>query len=162
MRYTLPPSSISTSRGALIATLISTCTLIGCQSTTDSIGQYYKPTSTGESVAAHARTSSPQLVRSNDPDKDGGLLRRDGYVLIGPASFNGAPDLSDADRAVIVQGQKVGASIVLLKARAFSQSTSCCRLDESLQMISKGGASYFSSYWAKPDPVRTQGGIDSR
>jgi hypothetical protein len=33
----------------------------------------------------------PQLVYSHDPDRDGRFVRQHGYVLIGTASFYGAP-----------------------------------------------------------------------
>jgi len=120
------------------------------------VGEDYNPTrESAPAVTAQPRATPPQLVYSHDSDRDGRLLRQDGYVLIGTTSFNGAPDLSYADRAVVAQGQKVGAAIVLMKARSYSYSTSCCSLDESLEATSEGGASYFASYWAKSDAANT-------
>ena len=142
-------------RVLLIAGVMSSCLLTGCVS--DHFERFYKPAATGESapaVAAQQRATPPQLVYSRDPDTDGRLLRQDGYVLIGTTSFNGAPDLSYEDRVVVAQGQKVGAAIVLLKARPYSHNTSCCTLDESLEVTSQGGASYFASYWAKSDTAK--------
>jgi hypothetical protein len=146
------------SRVLLIGGLISSCLLMGCESNFNHFEKFYKPAATREgasTVTAQPRASPPQLVYSHDPDWDGRLLRQDGYVLIGTTSFNGAPDLSYADRAVVAQGQKVGAAIVLLKARSYGTLTSCCSLDESLEVTSEGGASYFASYWAKSDAAKT-------
>lgn len=144
-------------RVLLIAGVISPLLLTGCESTFDHFERFYKPAATRESapaIAAQPRATPPQLVYSHDPERDGTLLRHDGYVLIGTTSFNGAPDVSHADRAVVAQGQKVGAAIVLFKARSYSYSRTCCTLDESLEVTSKGGASYFASYWAKSDTAK--------
>lgn len=141
-------------RVLLICGLIGTCLLVGCASSFDHFERFYKPAAAHEGapvVAAQPHATPPQLVYSHDPDRDGRLLRQDGYVLIGTTSFNGEPHLSYVDRAVVAQGQEVGAAIVLLKARSYSYSTSCCALDESLEVTSEGGASYFASYWAKFD-----------
>ena len=144
-------------RARLIAALVSSCLLMGCASSFDHFERFYKPAATREgapAVTTQARATPPQLVYSHDPERDGRLLRQDGYVLIGTTSFNGAPDLSYADRAMVAQGQKVGAAIVPLKARSFSYSTSCCSLDEALEVTSEGGASYFASYWTKIDGAK--------
>jgi hypothetical protein len=73
-------------------------------------------------------------------------------VLIGTTSFNGAPDL---DRAVVAQGQKVGAAIVLLKVRSHGYRTSISDLPLEYASEGGGGASYFASYWATSDAART-------
>jgi hypothetical protein len=141
-------------RVLLIASLISSCLLLGCESNFD-LERFYRPTATREvapAVTLQPRTTPPQLLHSHNPDMDGRLLWQHGYVLIGTTSFDGAPDSSYAARVVVAQGQKVGAAIVLLKARSYS--TSCCWLDESLQVTSEGD-SYFASYWAKSDPANT-------
>jgi hypothetical protein len=131
---------------------------MGCESNFAHFERFYKPAATRESVSAvtaQPRATPPQLVYSRDPDRDGGLLGQHGYVLIGTTSFNGAPGLSYVDRAVVTQGQKVGAAIVLLKACSYSTVTSCCAPDVSFVGTSKGGASYFASYWAKSDAGKT-------
>jgi hypothetical protein len=140
----------------LSASLISSCLLLGCESNFDHFERFYKPAATREgapSVKQSAATPS-QLVYSHDPDMDGRVLRQHGYVLIGTASFYGAPDYSYADSAVAL-GQKVGASILLLKAPSFG-ATSCCLLDESSVQVVSGGNG-FVSYWTKPDPANTSG-----
>jgi hypothetical protein len=143
-------------RVLLIASLISSCLLMGCESNFDRFERFYQPAATREgapSVTLQPGATPPRLVYSHDPDTDGRLLRQHGYVLIGTASFYGAPDLSYADSAV-AQGQSVGAAILLLKAPSYSV-TSCCRLDESIQVVSGGDG--FASYWAKSDPANTSG-----
>jgi hypothetical protein len=144
-------------RVLLIASLISSSLLMGCENS-DHFERFYKPAATREgapAVTVQPSATPPQLIYTRDPDSDDRLLRQDGFVLIGTTSFNGVPDLSYADRAVVVQGQKVGATIVLLNARSYSALTSCCTLDESLQVTSAGGATYFASYWAKSDAAKT-------
>lgn len=141
----------------LTAGLISSALLMGCESNFDH-ERFYTPVATRDGApqvtAQPSRTIAPKLVYSHDPDRDARALRQNGYVLIGTTSFNGAPDLS-YDRAVVKQGQKVGAAIVLLKARPYSTMTLCCAPDASLAVSSPGGASYFASYWAKSDAART-------
>ena len=141
-----------------MAGLISATLLVGCASNFDHFERFYKPAPTGEgasAVAVRPRAIVPLLIYSDDPDKDSRLLRQNGYLLIGTISFNGAPDLSYAVRALVTQGQKVGADTVLLKARTYDTATSCCGYDRSLQMASEGGASYSASYWAKSDAAKT-------
>jgi hypothetical protein len=138
-------------RVLLIASLISSCLLMGCES---NFARFYKPAATREgapSVMLQPGATPPQLVYSHDPDRDGRFLRQHGYVLIGTASFYGAPDYSYADSAV-AQGQKVGAAILLLKAPSYS-ATSCCLFDDSIQVVSGGDG--FASYWAKSDATKT-------
>jgi hypothetical protein len=108
----------------LIASLMSSCLLMGCASNFH-LERFYKPAATLEGAPAvlQPRATPPQLAYSHDPDRDGGLLRQDGYVLIGTTSFDGAADLPLADQAV-AQGQKVGAAIVLLNVRSYSYSRS--------------------------------------
>ena len=103
-------------RAMLIASLISSCLLMGCESNFDHFVRFYKPAATREgapAVALQPRATAPRLVYSHDPNRDGRLLWQHGYVLIGTTSFNGAPDLSYEDHAV-AQGRKVGAAIVLM------------------------------------------------
>jgi hypothetical protein len=138
-------------RVLLIASLISSCLLMGCES---NFARFYKPAATREgapSVMVQPGATPPQLVYSHDPDRDGRFLRQHGYVLIGTASFYGAPDYSYADSAV-AQGQKVGAAILLLKAPSYSV-TSCCLFDDSIQAVSGGDG--FASYWTKSDATKT-------
>ena len=138
-------------RVLLIASLISSCLLMGCES---DFARFYKPAATREgapSVMLQPGAMPPQLVYSHDPDRDGRFLRQHGYALIGTASFYGAPDYSYADSAV-AQGQKVGATILLLKAPSNSV-TSCCLFDDSIQVVSIGDG--FASYWAKSDATKT-------
>ena len=105
------------------------------------MGEDYNPTrESAPAVTAQPRATPPQLVYSHDSDRDGRLLRQDGYVLIGTTSFNGAPDLSYADRAVVAQGQKVGAAIVLLESRSYILGG-----DQLLGNPARG-ATYFASY----------------
>ena len=135
-------------RVLLIASLISSCLLMGCASNFH-FERFYKPAATHEgapAVSLQPRATPPQLAYSHDPDRDGGLLRQDGYVLIGTTSFNGAADLPLADHAV-AQGQKVGAAIVLLEVRRYSYGESAG--------FDAAGASYFASYWAKTDAAKT-------
>ena len=143
----------------LVASLISSGLLVGCESNFAHIERFYKPAATRESVSAvtvQPRATPPRLVYSHDPDRDGRLLGQDRYVLIGTTSFNGAPDLTYLDRTVVTQGQKVGAAIVLLKAHSYSTDSTCCAPDVSLVVgPPKGGASYFASYWAKSDAAGT-------
>ena len=132
--------------------------LTGCQTNFDHFDRFYHPAATREDASvgtAQPRATPPQLLYSRDPDKDGKILRQVGYVLIGTTSFNGAPGLSYVDRAVVVQGQKVGAAIVLLRAHSNSTLTSCCAPDASFVVSSRGGTSYFASYWARPDIAKT-------
>jgi hypothetical protein len=143
-------------RMLLFASLMSSCLLMGCASNLH-FERFYKPAATLENAPAvtlQPRATPPQLAYSHDPDWDGGLLRQDGYVLIGTTSFNGAADLPLADHAV-AQGQQVGAAIVLLKVRPYSYSRGA--LDGSFYVSDAAGASYFASYWAKPDPANTSG-----
>ena len=145
-------------RVLLIASLISSGLLMGCASKFDHFERFYKPAATRESapaVTAQPRTTPPQLVYSHDPDRDGRLLGQHGYVLIGTTSFNGEPHLSYVDRAVVTQGQKVGAAIVLLKTRSYSTITSCCEPEVSFLGPAEGGVSYFASYWTKSDAAKT-------
>jgi hypothetical protein len=141
-------------RVLLIASLMSSCLSMGCESNFH-FERFYKPTATLEgplAVTLQPRATPPQLAYSHDPDGDGGLLRQDGYVLIGTTSFNGAADLPLADHAV-AQGQKVGAAIVLLNVRSYSYSRSV--LDGTFYVSDAAGASYFASYWAKSAPANT-------
>ena len=142
-------------RVLLIANLVSSCLLMGCES--NYFERYYKPAATregGPAATLQPRATSPQLVYSQDPDRDGRLLRRDGYALIGTTSFFGAADLPYAEHAA-AQGQKVGAAIVLLKLRSYRYSRSV--LDGSFYVSDAAGASYFVSYWAKSEPANTSG-----
>jgi hypothetical protein len=127
-----------------MAGLISSGLLMGCATHFNLFERFYKPATPRESTPAIATQprARPNLVYSHDPDKDGRLLQQLGYVLIGTTSFNGEPDLSYTDRAVSAQGQKVGAAIVLLKTHAHSTLTSCCWLDESVEVTSQGSTSY--------------------
>jgi hypothetical protein len=139
-------------RVLLISSLMSSCLLMGCASNFH-FERFYKPAATPEGAAAvtlQPRATPPQLAYSHDPDRDGGFLRQHGYVLIGTTSFNGAQDLPYADHAV-AQGQKLGAAVVLLMVRSYSY------VGDSRDFASEGGggASYFASYWAKPDPANT-------
>lgn len=148
-------------RVLLVASLLSSCLLLGCASNFDHLERFYKPTATREgapAVTLQPRTTPPQLVYSHDPNMDGRLLRQHGYVLIGTTSFDGAPGSSHAARVAVAQGQKVGAAIVLLKDRSYS--TSCCRLDDESIQVTSEGDSNFASYWAKSDPANTSSRID--
>ncbi|HEY6923054.1 MAG TPA: hypothetical protein VI653_06275 [Steroidobacteraceae bacterium] len=141
-----------------MASLITSGLLVGCASNFDHFEKFYKPAPTGEgapAVTVQPHSTVPLLIYSDDPDRDSRLLRQNGYVLIGTISFNGAPDISYAVRAMVTQGQKVGAHTVLLKARTYEASTSCCGYDRSLQLASEGRAQYFASYWAKSDSAKT-------
>ena len=148
-------------RVLLVAGLMSCSLLVGCVSSSDLFKKFYKSAASRESVPAvnaQPRASSPpQLVYSHDPGVDGKRLRDVGYVLIGSSSFNGAPDLSFADRAAIAQGQNVGAAIVLLRIRSYSTVTSCCWLDGSLEGSARGATSYFASYWSRPEAAKLSG-----
>ena len=146
------------SRVLLIGSLISSGLLMGCESNSAHFEKFYKPAVTRESVSAapaQPRATPPRLVYSQDPDSDGRLLGQHGYVLIGTTSFNGVPDISYVDRAVVTQGQKVGATVVLLKADPYGTVTSCCAADPAFIGPARGGASYFASYWTKSDPAKT-------
>lgn len=140
----------------LVASLISSCLLFGCESNFDHLDRLYKPTAIRDgapAVTLQPGTTPPQLLYSHDPNMDGRLLRQHGSVLIGTTSFDGAPGSSYAARVVVAQGQKGGAAIVLLKDRSYS--TSCCWLDDkSIQVTSEGGSN-IASYWAKSDPAKT-------
>lgn len=142
----------------LIAGLVSVGLLMGCESTADHFERIYKPASTRDgapAAAAQPGGTLPHLVYSDDTDRDGKLLRQNGYVLIGTSSFNGAPGLSYVDRAVVAQGQKVGAAMVLLRSHSYNSRTSCCSPDPSLEVTSEGGVSYFASYWARSGAAKT-------
>jgi hypothetical protein len=144
-------------RMLLVASLISSGLLIGCESNPAHLERFYQPAATHESVSAapaQPRATPPRLVYSPDPDRDGRLLGQHGYVLIGTTSFNGAPDLLYLDRAVVTQGQKVGAAIVLLKTHSYSTVTSCCASDPAFVGPHKAGVSYFASYWTKSDAAK--------
>ena len=132
----------------LIASLTSSCLLMGCGLHLD---KFYKPAATLEGAPAvlQPRATAPQLVYSQDPDGDGRLLRQYGYALIGTTSFYGAANLPYAEQAA-VQGQQVGAGIVLLKSDSYSLG--CCQLGNGGR-----GATYFASYWAKSHPANTSG-----
>jgi hypothetical protein len=135
-------------RVLLITGLISSCLLMGCASNFH-FDRFYKPAAPLEGAPAvlQPRATPPQLVYSQDPDSDGRLLRQDGYALIGTTSFYGAADLPYAEHAA-VQGQKVGAGIVLLESRSYGLG--CCQPGNGGQ-----GATYFASYWAKSDGAKT-------
>lgn len=133
-------------RVPLITSLMSACLLMGCASNFH-FERFYKPAAReGAPAVKQPRATPPQLAYSRDPDGDGGLLRQDGYVLIGTTSFNGAAGLRLADHAV-AQGEKVGAAIVLLNVRSYRYSRGA--LYGSFYMSDAAGASYFASYWAK-------------
>jgi len=139
-------------RVLLIASLMSSCLLMGCASNFH-FERFYKPAAPLEgapAVTLQPRTTPPQLVYSQDPDRDGRLLRQYGYALIGTTSFYGAADLPYAEHAA-AQGQKVGAGIVLLKSRSYALG------DQLLGNPDARGATYFASYWAKSDPANTSG-----
>lgn len=137
-------------RVLFIASLMSSCLLMGCESNLH-FERFYRPTATlkGGSEVEQPRATPPQLAYSHDPDGDGGILRHDGYVLIGTTSFNGAAGLRLADHAV-AQGEKVGAAIVLLNVRSYRYSRSV--LDSTFYASDAAGASYFASYWARSEP----------
>ena len=140
------------SRVLLIASLIGSCLLLGCASNYD-FERFYKPATTLEVAPAalkQPRAAPPQLVYSHDPDRDGKLLRQYGYALIGTTSFYGADDLPYAEHAA-VQGQKVGAAIVLLNSHSYNLGGDQLLGDPAI------GATYFASYWAKSDPANTPG-----
>jgi len=138
-------------RVLLIASLMSSCLLTGCASNFH-FERFYKPAATleGAPAALLPRATPPQLAYSQDPDRDGRLLRQDGYVLVGTTSFYGAADLPYAEHAA-VQGQKVGAAIVLLNSRTYNLG------GDQLLGNPAIGATYFASYWAKSDPANTPG-----
>ena len=131
-------------RVLLIAGLISSCLLMGCASNFH-FERFYKPATTveGAPTGLQPRATAPQLVYSQDPDRDGRLLRQYGYALIGTTSFYGAADLPYAEHAA-AQGQKVGAGIVLLGSRSYHLGG-----DALLGNPDARGATYFASYWAK-------------
>jgi hypothetical protein len=132
----------------LFASLVSSCLLMGCAL---HLERFYKPSATVEGAPAVLQPSAtaPRLVSSQDPDRDGRLLRQHGYALIGTTSFFGAADLPFAEHAA-AQGQKVGAGIVLLESDSYSLG--CCQPGNGGR-----GATYFASYWAKPDPGTASG-----
>jgi hypothetical protein len=138
-------------RVLFIASLMSSCLLMGCASNFH-FERFYKPAATLEGTPAvlQPRATPPQLAYSQDPDRDGRLLRQDGYVLIGTTSFYGAADLPYAEHAA-VQGQKVGAAIVLLNSHSYNLGGDQLLGDPAI------GATYFASYWAKSDPANTPG-----
>ena len=145
-------------RMLLIASLISSSLLMGCESKFAHFDRFYKPAAAGEgapAVTAQPRATPPKLVYSHDPDRDGRFLGQHGYVLIGTTSFNGEPDLSYVDRAVVTQGQKVGAAVVLLKDLPYNPVASCCTSDDTFVGLPRGAASYFASYWTKSDAAKT-------
>jgi hypothetical protein len=134
-------------RVLLMASLMSSCLLMGCMSNFH-FERFYKPAATLEgapAVTLTPRATPPQLVYSHDPDRDGRLLRQYGYALIGTTSFYGAADLPYAEHAA-AQGQKVGAGIVLLESRSYHLGG-----DALLGNPDARGATYFASYWAKSD-----------
>lgn len=135
-------------RVLLVVGLISSCLLMGCASNFH-FERFYKPAATLEGAPAvlPPRATPPQLVYSQDPDRDGRLLRRHGYALIGTTSFCGMADLPYAEHAA-AQGQKVGAGIVLLMVSSYGYD---------FVTGGGGGASYFASYWAKSDPANISG-----
>ena len=113
--------------------------------------RFYKPAATLEgapAVTLQPRATAPRLVFSQDPDRDGRLLRGHGYALIGTTSFTGLADLPFAEHAA-AQGQKVGAGIVLLESRSYAIGGGVLGNPEAR------GADYFASYWAKSDPANT-------
>jgi hypothetical protein len=136
----------------LIASLMSSCFLMGCASNFH-FERFYKPAATLEGAPAvlQPRATPPHLVYSQDPDRDGRLLQQYGYALIGITSFYGAADLPFAEHAT-AQGQKVGAGIVLLESRSYALGG-----DQLLGNPDARGATYFASYWAKSDPANTPG-----
>jgi hypothetical protein len=131
-------------RMPLIASLMSSCLLMGCASNFH-LERFYKPAATPEGAPAvlQPRATPPRLVYSQDPDRDGRLLRQYGYALIGTTSFFGAADLPFAEHAA-AQGQKVGAGIVLLESRSYLLGG-----DLVLGNPEARGADYFASYWAR-------------
>jgi hypothetical protein len=137
-------------RVLLIVGLISSCLLMGCTSNFH-FERFYKPAATLEGAPAvlPPRATPPQLAYSQDPDRDGRLLRQNGYALIGTTSFFGAADLPFAEHAA-AQGQKVGAGIVLLESRSYALGG-----DQVLGNPEAHGADYFASYWAKSEPEST-------
>jgi hypothetical protein len=140
-------------RVLLIASLMSSCLLLGCVSNFH-LERFYKPAATPEgapAVTLQPRTTPPRLVYSQDPGRDGRLLRQYGYALIGTTLFFGAADLPFAEHAA-AQGQKVGAGIVLLESRSYVLGG-----DQVLGNPEAHGADYFASYWAKSDPANTPG-----
>lgn len=135
----------------LIVGLISSWLPIGCASNFH-FERFYKPSATLEgapAVTLQPRATPPRLVYSQDPDRDGRLLRGHGYALIGTTSFFGAADLPFAEHAA-AQGQKVGAGIVLLESRSYALGG-----DQVLGNPEAHGADYFASYWAKSDSANT-------
>jgi hypothetical protein len=90
-------------RVLLIAGLMSSCLLMGCASNFH-FERFYKPAATLEgapAVTLQPRATPPQLVYSQDPDRDGRLLRQYGYALIGTTSFYGAADLPYAEHVAV-------------------------------------------------------------
>jgi len=139
-------------RVLLIASLMSSCLLMGCASNFH-FERFYKPAAPieGASAVSPPRATPPRLLYSQDPDRDGGLLRHNGYALIGTTSFYGVADLPYVEHAA-AQGQRVGAAIVLLNSRSYSLGG-----DAPLGNPVKG-ATYFASYWAKSDTANTPPG----
>jgi len=138
-------------RVLLIASLMSSCLLMGCASNFH-FERFYKPAATLEGTPAvlQPRATPAKLAYSQDPDRGGRLLRHHGYVLIGTTSFYGAADLPYAEHAA-VQGQNVGAAFVLLNSRSYPLGGDQLLGDPVV------GATYFASYWAKSDPANTPG-----
>ena len=155
--------------------------LTGCA---NGFEKHYHPAPPAGFVAAASSLDPPPptptvYVISDDIRQDAKRLAKDGYVFIGESSF---VDLADRSRQAqaVMQGKKVGASVVLFKAAYFDTRSDEIPYTVASATAPGAGASPFSrwifdffatqhslerdtfyaSYWAKRDPNKIQLGLN--
>ena len=154
--------------------------LTGCA---NGFEKHYHPAPPAGFVAAASSLDPPPpkpavYVVSADIRADAKRLARDGYVFIGESSF---VDLADRSREAqaVMQGKKVGASVVLFKAAHFDTRSDEIPYTVASATAPGAGASplpggystfatqhsldrdtFYASYWAKRDPSKIQLGLN--
>ncbi|HEV2228174.1 MAG TPA: hypothetical protein VGR86_04395 [Steroidobacteraceae bacterium] len=126
---------LNASFNAPIAGLMGMCLLTGCASP---FASFYEPAPHGSPVT---RQATPFFEWSHDPDGDGKLLAREGYVLIGTSSFSAVTLADDAwfKAQAVTEGMRLGAAVVLLQADSTDVLADGCCLR------------LFASYWGAAD-----------
>ncbi|HUO18356.1 MAG TPA: hypothetical protein VMU44_01190 [Steroidobacteraceae bacterium] len=122
---------------ALIPSLLGVGLLAGCVSP---FAGYYEPGPASRGPPATAQPE-PLLEWSHDPRDDRERLAREGYVLIGSASFIASTFPGDQSYAglAVTQGRRVGAALVLLE-------------EDSADVLADGCCmTLTASYWAEAD-----------
>jgi hypothetical protein len=132
---------------ALLASLIGSCLLTGCATPTP-FERSNKPavTACGAPVTPPA---APLLVWSREPDGVSKPLTQKRFVLIGTSSFDGVIDDLSSRHLAVIQGKKVGAAVVLLKAECAYSNWWSEWLPPWESCSWRGRRSVLASYWTK-------------